>query len=231
MNRSASSLFRHGGAAFTLLELLVVIVVIAILAGLMLPVMSTIRARGDSIQCISNLRQIGVAIAGYVGDNDGVLPGPVIAGQMPTYKSTDATSLALILAKYLNLPTTPTGTQKAPVFLCPSYVKANPALDQPVYFAADINNVGPSSSTLSPFGVTSGQPLRLSAINGLNNNQGNPISLGSTIALRDYVAASATLVTTTVTYTSPKPVHGDHCNTPFYDWHVGAVDPNTLQPK
>jgi prepilin-type N-terminal cleavage/methylation domain-containing protein/prepilin-type processing-associated H-X9-DG protein len=229
MNRSASSRFRNGDAAFTLVELLVVIVVIAILAGLMLPVMSLIRARGDSIQCVSNLRQIGIAIAGYVGDNDGVLPGPVVAGQMPTYKSTDTTSLALLLAKYLNLPAAPTGSQKAPVFLCQAYVKANPALDQPVYFVADITNAAPS---VSPFGVGGGQPMKLSALNGLvDQNTGNPISLGNSIALRDYVAASATLVFTTVTYTSAKPVHGDHCNTLFYDWHVGAVDPNTLQPK
>ena len=229
MNRSASSGFRHGNAAFTLVELLVVIVVIAILAGLMLPVMGLIRARGDSIQCTSNLRQIGIAIGGYVGDNDGVLPGPVIAGQLPTYKSTDTTSLALILAKYLNIPTAPAGTQKAPVFLCPAYAKSNPALDKPVYLVADISNAAPAAS---PFGVTGGQPMRLSAISGLADmTSGTPIGLGSSIALRDYVAASATLVTTTVTYTSPKPVHGDHCNALFYDWHAGAVDPNTLQAK
>src|SRR5260221_614853 len=113
MNRTASFRSRNGDPAFTLVELLVVIVIIAILAGLLMPVMSGIRARGDSIQCTSNLHQIGIAIAGYVGDNDGMLPGPVVAGQMPTYTSTDTTSLALILAKYLNLPTAPTSTQKA----------------------------------------------------------------------------------------------------------------------
>jgi prepilin-type processing-associated H-X9-DG protein len=74
--------------------------------------------------------------------------------------------------------------------------------------------------------------MRLSAINGLaDKTTGNPISLASSIALRDFVAASGTLATTTVTFTSAKPVHGDHCNTLLYDWHVGAVDPNTLQPK
>jgi len=49
--------------------------------------------------------------------------------------------------------------------------------------------------------------------------------------VRDYVAASGTLATTWVTWDSAKPVHGDHCNALFYDWHVGAVDPNTLQVK
>jgi len=104
MNRPAITRFRNGDAAFTLVELLVVIVIIAMLAGLLLPVLSSMRARGDNIQCISNLRQIGIAIGAYAGDNDGLLPGPAVAGQMPTYASSDATSLALILAKFLIFP-------------------------------------------------------------------------------------------------------------------------------
>jgi hypothetical protein len=46
----------------------------------------------------------------------------------------------LILAKYFTLPTAPTGSQKAPVFICPAYAKLNSALDKPVYFVADIEN-------------------------------------------------------------------------------------------
>ncbi|MGE9292879.1 MAG: type II secretion system protein, partial [Puniceicoccales bacterium] len=45
--------------AFSLVELLTVIAVIAVLAGILVPIVSTIRARADVLECSSNLRQLG----------------------------------------------------------------------------------------------------------------------------------------------------------------------------
>jgi prepilin-type N-terminal cleavage/methylation domain-containing protein/prepilin-type processing-associated H-X9-DG protein len=61
-------------AGFTLIELLCVIAIIAILMGLAMPVYSNFRDKSDGVKCSSNLRQIGAALQGYVGQNDGMFP-------------------------------------------------------------------------------------------------------------------------------------------------------------
>jgi prepilin-type N-terminal cleavage/methylation domain-containing protein/prepilin-type processing-associated H-X9-DG protein len=62
------------GRAFTLLELLVVIAIIAVLAALLLPALSQARARGHSVVCLSNLRQLTLALHLYADDHADGLP-------------------------------------------------------------------------------------------------------------------------------------------------------------
>lgn len=61
-------------AGFTLIELLCVIAIIAILVGLAMPAYSNFRDKSDGVKCSSNLRQIGVSLQAYVGQNDGQFP-------------------------------------------------------------------------------------------------------------------------------------------------------------
>jgi prepilin-type N-terminal cleavage/methylation domain-containing protein/prepilin-type processing-associated H-X9-DG protein len=93
---------RSARKAFTLIELLTVIAIIGILAAILIPTVSKVRASARSAQCISNVRQVATAINMYVVDNNGRLPivntrpalypdypgwvdalGPYIPGQRP----------------------------------------------------------------------------------------------------------------------------------------------------
>jgi len=87
--------------AFTLLETLLVVALLALLVGLILPVLDTVRQHAESAVCGSNLRQIGIAVMQRVQDNNGVYPYVEGYPDNPVYTpEAGALSLKETLAPY-----------------------------------------------------------------------------------------------------------------------------------
>ncbi|AHF90629.1 N-terminal cleavage protein [Opitutaceae bacterium TAV5] len=108
----------RNASAFTLVELLVVIVIIGILAGIILPVVSSVRRTSRTALCVSNLRQIATAGQLWITENRGHLPDAYLwqVGGDNRYS----------LRSYLGISTNSSAKQTG-VFTCPESFLRHPS--------------------------------------------------------------------------------------------------------
>lgn len=148
---------RQAGSGFTLVELLVVIAVIAVLSGLLLPALAKGKSQAVASQCLSNQRQINLALQMFADDHQGYLPGSDNTGgkgvgQIISFADGPQTQPegTLIRTKYL---------PNDRVFVCPQALKSREIrqamkdffeLKQAFHYKFNVDFVGTKTSSTDP---------------------------------------------------------------------------------
>jgi prepilin-type N-terminal cleavage/methylation domain-containing protein/prepilin-type processing-associated H-X9-DG protein len=193
---------------FTLVELLVVISIIAILAGLLMPAISKVLRKSKNIACVSNLKQIGISFASYMTESKDTFP---YAAGKPSV-TPDETPIQMVLKGE--------NDNAGKVYCCPEDV--NP---ENYYDGGAINKTFYESEGTSYeyFQMLEGRKLK--ATFGPPDHQ---MSISKLVVMYDFECfhgkSGVTATAQTLDSTSSSTVNvakGHAKNYLFGDWHVG----------
>jgi len=207
--------------AFSLVEILVAVAILAILLALGVPAIFSALQRGERVQAMSAMRSLGLGINLYSADHSGKFVGPLWPGQVTEYDRGRAGRLVRELANYLDIEdrTPPYVVNR---FLSPSARRVLPGVAPKDIRAYVMNMAVPvSGGVLSPWGSLAAQPpsepLPGSVLSGAS---GRTWALSEAYQSHPAVSAAAWRMNT-----PPRPVHGNEPLGLFFDGSVSFFDP------
>ena len=212
---------------FTLIELLVVIAIIAILAGMLLPVINVARERGRAISCVNNMKQIGTATGMYLDDYS-YYPGcgNVDSNTNVPFTAKLATYLNLRVEYYSNGGLPFFNSEKSvPVYRCPSGQKGNyevrSVAGRDGLFYIEANQIGAANDKwgehINKIKHASRKFLFLEAGDGSTAKLVTGYNTHDRVAYRHPAGRNGMVVTT------PAAATGSGMNIVFADGHVSTV--------
>ncbi|AHF90406.1 N-terminal cleavage protein [Opitutaceae bacterium TAV5] len=210
---AGSRFARRPRSAFTLIELLTVIVIIGILAAIIIPVTVKVRSSARRVQCVSNLRQIGIGIANYVTDNKGILPGATYTS-MTCFNNNG--HLGQYIWEYMGNPKID-GQGRSPNLACPAWYKPNLSSDARVFGLKNSYAVG--GKTSYSFGDSNAGK---DADGKWKKPPGAWDQIPSPSRLRALWDIDQ-MLHPSYTKNPEKPIHGNYRNVLFFDWHVVSM--------
>ncbi len=161
---------RPGG--FTLVELLVVITIIVVLAGVTFFGASTFLKRAAAVKDMSNMRNLWSSVILYAGDNNDSLPGPLTKGQKAIYGLKTTGRINYFLAPYLGY-TEPKVDDFLEAMASTSWQKTDATRRAPCYLLRLDVPTGTGTETIKPWGdknvTPNPQPMKLAAVSSKIN--------------------------------------------------------------
>lgn len=239
---------------FTLTEMMVVIIIVAILATVSISITTRMRDRANDVLSVMNMRQVGVALGGYMSENQ-KLPRFSGTGVSAALSTNNKLAHACVLQSYLGLEEPTTKIQYAEVFKPPGLKSDQMSgrtnwYELTCYAMYSTNDIHKSKAYLPKGTMADSAGVDVGPF-GRTGTGGNPTSEGwSSAVLEKGLQKFATdnggelpdlsmvpaMMEINAEYPSIKggwpwpvpstPVRGDHVNVLYFDWHVGSVKPD-----
>ncbi|MDR1283198.1 MAG: type II secretion system GspH family protein [Opitutaceae bacterium] len=216
--------------AFTLIELLTVIAIIGVLAGVLIATLGKVRQVARRAVCASNLRQTGLAVILFAQENKDTLPGPLNGTYGPYPKSINVTLLSYHIYGQVtggrDINALGTRLSRVEIFACPAWSAkipmeaqiANSGDSRSYMVSLAVRSTRGNNQLVLPFGYPASDPNQPSSMPLRFSEIASPARSWMITDLDGQLNSSYL----SQSYCPATPVHGDVRNAVFFDAHVVA---------